>query len=199
MNIVFILVLTCIFTYCKGQKIKVNLDISTENCHCDGYEGGGHADGPRPFRVVCTKVSSSSSNRGNQENAQTCSPNKGNQKNTMNKGESSKKTENQKNRDNCSKTKGNKKDKEDCSKNKENQECKGDVSKETQNDCTYTGNPHRCKAYNNDNQEKFYHELLAAIAPHQCRNINEANAPCPQGPFNTKKTCDEIEYNLVNS
>lgn len=105
--------------------MKVNLYLSTENCYCDGYEGGG----PRPFRVGNYKASSSSSNGRNKENTQTCSSNKRNQRN---KGKSSKKTENRKNKYNCSKTKGNKKGKEDYSKNKENQESKGGVSNETQ-------------------------------------------------------------------
>ncbi|CAC5371792.1 unnamed protein product [Mytilus coruscus] len=120
----------------RAAKIKVHLSLT--NCICDGYEMGGHGGGPRPFRVVCTKASSSSSNRGHQKS-------------------------------NC--------------------------SKKNQNDCTYNGNPHKCSIYNNNKQEKFYKELIDTIAPKQCGTLNLPNAPCPKGPFNTKKTCSEIDYN----
>lgn len=43
---------------------KIQVDLSLPNCNCKGYEMGGHGRGPRPFRVVCTKESSISSNRG---------------------------------------------------------------------------------------------------------------------------------------
>ncbi|VDH89177.1 Hypothetical predicted protein [Mytilus galloprovincialis] len=64
------------------------------------------------------------------------------------------------------------------------------------NDCTFTGNPHRCSDYNNGKQEKFYKELIDAIAPTQCGNLNLPDRPCPTGTFNTKKTCKEIDYKL---
>lgn len=126
----------------RAAKIKVHLSLT--NCNCDGYEGGGHGGGPRPFRVVCTKASSSSSNRRNQKS-------------------------------------------------------KGDCSKKNQNDCTYNGNPHKCSDYNKNKQEKFYTELIATIAPKQCGTLNLPNAPCPKGPFNTKRTCSEIDYINKNS
>ncbi|XP_052086470.1 uncharacterized protein LOC127723760 [Mytilus californianus] len=153
MKIVFFLVLLCIVTYCQASgrreervnwrgrrapKIKVNLSLT--NCKCNGYEGGTHGGGPRPFRIVCKKTSSGSKKKGKKKN-------------------------------------------------------KGDGSKKITNDCTYTGNPHKCSDYNNNNQEKFYKELIAVIAPKQCGNLNLAGAPCPEGTFNTKKTCEEIDYN----
>nr|AKI87976.1 shell protein-5 [Mytilus coruscus] len=78
---------------------------------------------------------------------------------------------------------------------KGNKTNKGNGSKKITNDCTYTGNPHKCSDYNNKNQKKFYNELIAVIAPKQCGNLNLAGAPCPTGTFNTKKTCKDIDYN----
>ncbi|VDH89170.1 Hypothetical predicted protein [Mytilus galloprovincialis] len=74
--------------------------------------------------------------------------------------------------------------------------CNKEKKNSIANDCTFTGNPHRCSDYNNKNQKKFYKELIAAIAPTQCGNLNLPGRPCPTGTFNTKKTCNEIDYKL---
>lgn len=73
--------------------------------------------------------------------------------------------------------------------------CKKETKNSITNDCTFTGNPHKCSDYNNNKQEKFYNELIAVIAPTQCGNLNLAGTPCPTGTFNTKKTCNDIDYN----
>lgn len=81
--------------------------------------------------------------------------------------------------------------------NKGNKKRNGDCPKKVHNDCTYTGNPHKCRKYNKE-QIKFYQELLAAIAPEQCKALKDRD-PCPKQQFNTKKTCSEIGYKYPSS
>ncbi|VDH89167.1 Hypothetical predicted protein [Mytilus galloprovincialis] len=80
------------------------------------------------------------------------------------------------------------------SKKKKTKKNKNNVPTPVANDCTFIGNPHTCSDYNNNNQKKFYDELIDVIAPKQCGNLNLAGAPCPTGTFNTKKTCKDIDY-----
>lgn len=128
-------------SFWRGKRAgKIQVDLSLPNCYCKGYERGGHGRGPRSCRVICTKESSISSNRGNKKSKGSCS------------------------------------------------------QKNQNNDCMYNGNPHRCSDYNNNKQRQFYNELIAAIAPKQCGALNLPNSPCPKGPFNTKRTCSEIDY-----
>ena len=51
---------------------------------------------------------------------------------------------------------------------------KGNVPTPVENECTFSGNPHTCSDYSNNNQEKFYDELIYVIAPKQCSNPNLA-------------------------
>ncbi|CAC5414023.1 unnamed protein product [Mytilus coruscus] len=103
---------------------------------------------------------------------------------------------NQNNNGGGSKKKGNKKNKGGGSKKKGNKKNKGGGSKKTTNDCTYRGNPHVCSDYKNNNQERFYNELIVVIAPKQCDKLNLPNATCPTGTFNTQQTCTDIDYIL---
>lgn len=54
----------------RRSNHKIHLQWSISDCDCKGYELGTTGKGPRPFRVVCSKVTT---NKGNKKKKKECS------------------------------------------------------------------------------------------------------------------------------